>query len=347
MPELTPCFGGPVVGCLPPAAHPYFEHFPGMGAQTAGVKSRLQLSAQVLALVERQGGVVSRDQLLRSGLPRPAVARMLTSGLLTRVTSGVYARGADPGWLGRAWAGLLIGGSTAVLGGTTAGYLEKLVREPPDVITAYSSRQLASRDGWLFIRGHRLARGEPARTRYEATVIDLCCSSRDEDALAALLSDAVSSRRTTAKRLLTEVDGRTRVRHRSLLRQVLCDVSQGAHSALERRFLVAVERAHELPTATRQAHARTKHRSDAYYEDFGLVVELDSKLHHRGSASFVDMSRDNDHALVGIVTLRFGWAHVTGSNDCSTAEVIAAALSSRGWTGPGRTCPHCELVHPV
>lgn len=137
-------------------------------------------------------------------------------------------------------------------------------------------------------------------------MIDLC-ADRDEDGLAALLADALSSRRTTTERLLTEVRRRTRVRHRKLLCEVLGDVSVGAHSALERRFLLNVERAHGLPCATRQAHARTKHRSDAWYEEFGLLVELDSKLHHSGGAAFHDMTRDNDHALAGLTTLRFGW----------------------------------------
>ncbi len=299
---------------------------------------------QVLA--ERQAGVLSRDQLLRAGVSRRSVTRMLSTGALHPITPGFYRRWSEQTWLSRAWAGLLMGGSTAVLGGTTAGYLHKLVRDEPDTITVYTTSQVVHRQGWQFIRGQRASRGEPARTRYEATVIDLC-ADRDEDGLAALLADALSSRRTTTERLLTEVRRRTRVRHRKLLCEVLGDVSVGAHSALERRFLLNVERAHGLPCATRQAHARTKHRSDAWYEEFGLLVELDSKLHHSGGAAFHDMTRDNDHALAGLTTLRFGWGHVTGSSACATARTLAAALSARGWAGPITSCPHCALVHPV
>ena len=322
------------------------DHFGRLGAHTASVRARTALPADLVALAQRQAGVLSRDQLLRFALSRQTIARLLASGLLTVVTPGIYLRGGEPSWMSRAWAGLLIGGSTAVLGGPTAGYLQKLVREPPDVITVYSNRQLAPRDGWLFVRGTRACSGEPARTRYEATVIDLC-AERDEDDVAAVLADAVSSRRTTTKKLLAEVHSRSRLRHRSLLCDVLDDVDAGAHSALERRFLVDVERAHGLPTATRQAHAGTAHRSDAWYEEYALVVELDSKRHHSGGATFHDTTRDNDHALVGLTTLRLRWAHVTGSNACATAQVLGAALAARGWYGPLTSCPKCALVHPI
>lgn len=271
---------------------------------------------------------------------------MLTTGLLTTLTPGIYLRASEPTWMGRAWAGLLIGGSTAVLGGAAAGFLERLVRQEPEVITVYTARQVAARAGWSFIRGTRRSRGEPARSTYEATVVDLC-ADRNEDDIAALLADALSSRRTTAKRLLGEVHGRSRLRHRALLSEVLGDVTVGAHSALERRFLVNVERAHGLPAAVRQARALTQHRSDAWYEDFGILVELDSKLHHTGGAAFHDMTRDNDHALVGIATLRFGWGHVNGSAACATAGVLGEALAARGWAGPLTSCPHCAMVHPV
>ena len=310
------------------------------------MKVRRDLGKDLLALATHQAGVLSRDQLLRAGMSRAVIARMLCNGLLTTLTAGIYTRAGDTTWLGRAWAGLLIGGRSAVLGGAAAGHLQQLVREAPDVITVYTARQVTPRDGWQFIRGTRKARGEPSRTCYEATVIDLC-DGRDEDALAALLADAVSSRRTSAPRLLAEVNSRGRIRHRSLLREVLGDVSQGAQSALERRFLLAVERPHALPTATRQAHAHNAHRSDAWYESFGLLVELDGTLHHRGAAAFHDMTRDNDHARAGLLTLRFGWAHVTGSAACATAHYVAATLMARGWPGPAMPCSNCSRVHSV
>jgi len=218
-------------------------------------------------------------------------------------------------------------------------------KEPP-AITVYTRRQLSPLTGFTFVRGSRKSVGEPPRTTVEATVLDLC-AGRDEDELAALLADALSSRKTKQKQLLAELAGRSRVPNRELLRQVLGDATSGAHSALERRYLVDVERAHGLPAAIRQSHAHAQHRNDAWYEKFGLLVELDSKEHHRGSAALRDQRRDNDHALLGLITLRFGWSDVTGSAVCDTAQLVAAALTARGWPGPVTNCPHCALVHDV
>lgn len=249
-------------------------------------------------------------------------------------------------WLGRAWAGVLIGGDGAVLGGDAAAFLHGLGRLEPDLITVHTSRQLMPPAGYTFIRGLRESGGEPPRISCEATVLDLC-AERDEDDLAALLADAISGRRTTPKKLLREIERRRRVPHRALLRRMLGDVSSGAHSALERRYYVDVEQGHSLPAATRQINAHADHRSDCWYQEFRLLVELDGKLHHSGSAAFRDRGRDNDHALLGLTTLRFGWSDVTGVAVCHTAQVVAAALTMRGWPGPLTSCRRCALVHDV
>ena len=259
---------------------------------------------------------------------------------------GIYTRGGPLTWLGRAWAGVLLGGDHATLGGTSAAFLHGLEKAEPTRITVYTRRQVSPKTGFQFIRRTRTSGGEPPRTTYEATVVDLC-ADLDEDELAALLADALSSRKTKAKQLLDEIAGRRRVPHRNLLRQVLGDTSQGAHSALERRYLTDVERAHGLPAATRQAHAHAKHRNDVWYEDYGLLVELDGKAHHRGSAALHDRARDNDHALLGLITLRFGWNDVAGIAACQTAELVAAALAGRGWPGPLTPCSRCARVHDV
>lgn len=59
------------------------------------------------------------------------------------------------------------------------------------------------------------------------------------------------------------------------------------------------------------------------------------------------MSRDNDHTLLGLVTLRFGWRHVIGIEACTTAQMVASALVNRGWAGPLLPCRRCEQVHDV
>ena len=293
-------------------------------------------------LATAQQGVLSRAQLLEYGLHRRVVARMLHDGILHPLTAGVYTFGPAAGWQSRAWAGVLLGGQRSVLGLESAAHLLGLQKVPPDVVTVFTSANHRQRPGWRFIRADRRAVGEPPRTNVETTLLDLCADA-DSDRIAALLADAMSGGRTTAKRLLAALAQRPALPHRALLREILGDVSVGAHSALERRYLVDVERPHHLPTAIRQRHAHHSHRSDALYDDYRLLVELDSKLHHSGGAAFTDMTRDNAHALMGITTIRLGWQQVT-ANACETARMIGGFLMTRGWEGPVQPCQHCRLV---
>lgn len=104
-----------------------------------------------------------------------------------------------------------------------------------------------------------------------------------------------------------------------------------------------VERGHGLPRAVRQSGPSRRYRSDVWYRDFGVIVELDGRLHHQGLAAFGDMSRDNLHRLRGSITLRFGWAHVAGE-PCLVARQVAAALSAGGWNGSLTRCQRCAQV---
>ena len=300
----------------------------------------------MVALLDAQAGMISRDQLLRSGVSQRSIERMLAGGWLTRYARGVYARAGIQTWLGKAWAGVLLGGDGAVLGGGAAAYLHGLMPSEPEQITVHTARQLRPAPDYLFVRGVRRSTGEPPRLSYDETVLDLCADA-DEDQLAALLADALSGRRTTQKGLLHELERRRRMPRRALLRIMLGDVASGAHSALERRYLVDVERAHGLPTAIRQTHAHSDHRNDCWYREFSLLVELDGTLSHSGSSAFHDRHRDNDHALLELVTLRFGWNDVAGIAACQTARYVADALMARGWPGPWVACRHCALVHDV
>lgn len=302
-------------------------------------KTEFLTDLRVLAGV--QGGVVSRAQLLAQGLSRRVVARMLADGIIERLTPGIYTVGAGQGWLGRAWAGVLLGGDDAVLGYQAAGRLHGFLSDEPPEIEVFTPERHVDRPGWRFVLSSRRGRGEPPRTSVEETVLDMC-ASLDEDEIAALVADVISRRATTAKRLRAELSTRGRQRHRALIYDIVGDADSGVHSALERRFLVNVERAHGLPVAVRQAQVRRLHRSDAWYEDYRVIAELDSKLHHGGGATFHDMARDNDHALTGVVTLRFGWAQVSGVAACQTALFLGQVLMSRGWEGPIQPCSHCQ-----
>lgn len=182
--------------------------------------------AELRALAAAQSGVLSRRQLLGHGVSRRVIARFLADGIVGTLTPGVYLVGQGSGWLGRAWAGILLGGERSVLGLESAGYLHGVIKTEPAEITVFTPADHANRIGWRFIRASRIGNGEPTRAGLEATVLDLC-AGRDDDDMAALLADVISNRRSTAKRLLAELAVRRRQPSRRLLRDILGDVQAG------------------------------------------------------------------------------------------------------------------------
>lgn len=301
---------------------------------------------QLRALAAAQGGVVSVGQVQALGSSRESLRRWVRDGHWRRLTTGVYYLGVgDPPWLARAWAGVLLGGSSARLGGEAAGHRWGLVDDPPEMIQVLVplTRQVVARDCWSFLRerpGVRSARsvGEPPCTGIADTVVDLC-ADRDADGVVDLVTRAVQGRRVAAVQLLGCVRFRSRVPHRATLLALLGEVQQGAESTLELRYLRDVERAHGLPTGARQRRSRTRDEvRDVLYEDYATIVELDGLAHLRRVLR--DMRRDNAALLGGMATLRFGWPDVTGS-PCRVAWQVAAALVGRGWSGLPTRCPRC------
>ena len=141
------------------------------------------------------------------------------------------------------------------------------------------------------------------------------------------------------------LDSRSRIRRRALLASVLDDIATGTCSALEQGYLDRVERAHGLPTARRQVRDSAKGvvYRDVDYEEFGLLVELDGRVHHSSARDRdKDLDRDLDAALEERATVRLGWGQVF-ERSCATADKIGALLVKRGWDGSPTTCPDCRI----
>jgi very-short-patch-repair endonuclease len=293
-----------------------------------------------LALSRGQAGVLSRQQVAGFGLSDTVISRLVGQGWWRPVTRGVYALAPDS-FLQRAWAGVLVGGQWAVLGQLAAGSLHGLIPTEPDQICVYTGadHQVTRSDPrWLFVRSDRLGVGEPARTRLAQTIIDLA-ALLDGDDLAGLVARALGSRRVSAQQVLNLLDDYPRLRHRALLAEALGGFARGAHSPLEVRYERDVERAHGLPTASRQVRVSGSSRCDACYELYRLIVELDGLAYHLNKVA--DMERDNQHLIAGFRTLRFGWTHVT-QRPCWVAAQVATALTQAGWPGTPHPCPRCR-----
>lgn len=317
--------------------------------QCGGVHRQHDPSPALLALAAAQAGVLSAGQALGHGLTRSSTSRLVDRGAWQRLTPGIFLLGVgEPTWSATAWAGTLLGGDGSRLGYAAAGHLWGLVEEPPRSISVLvpSTRVLEPRGCWRFLRerpGNRSARspGDPPRTTVEDTVLDLCADATPRE-LVDLVTRAIQTRRTNARRLLTRAGERERLRHRRLLQEVLGDVAIGAESALEVRYLRDVERRHQLPSARRQ-HRSVQHGAvrDLRYDAYTLLIELDGRTHIAGR--FRDMHRDNAALLDGEVTLRYGWTDVT-EQPCQVAREVAGVLTQRGWPGVLTRCSWCAHV---
>jgi hypothetical protein len=178
-------------------------------------------------------------------------------------------------------------------------------------------------------------------------LLDLASDAASDDAAVAVLGDACQCWATTAPRLLAALAERPRLPRRRVLTAVLHDVATGVYSALERRYLVTVERPHGLPTAQRQRRVREGRTSayrDVEYLAAGLVVELDGRLGHEPAADrWNDLDRDIDTAIGGRLTVRVSWGQVL--QPCRLAAAVADLLHARGWAGRPHPCGDaCRLV---
>jgi hypothetical protein len=320
---------------------------------------RIRLPSDCVELLDRQHGVLARWQAPLCGLDQSAIDAMLRAGRWQPLYRSVYA--AFTGLPSRdaiLWAAVRRCGPTATLSHHSAAELDGLADGAAAQIHVTIAGQLrftvsdgTPNLGLPRIAVHRSKRIEaarhparlPPRTRIEETALDLTQVAATLDAALAWLAAACGRRLTRPELLRQAIEPRSRLRWRAELSAALDDVSSGAHSILELRYIRDVERPHGLPTAIRQTRVRTGSRTrylDNLYKEFGLVIELDGRAAHPADDRWRDIHRDNSLSGGGLGTLRYGWADVT-SRPCQTAQEIADVLRTRGWSGQLARCPSC------
>ncbi|MGH8775006.1 MAG: hypothetical protein ACRDWI_07465 [Jiangellaceae bacterium] len=170
-------------------------------------------------------------------------------------------------------------------------------------------------------------------------MLDLVDDSPSSRAVAGWITAAVQRRRTSPSLLAAALANRKKISWRALAESMILDVASGAHSLLELEFLGSVERAHALPTGSRQQR-RVGARViwiDVEYLAFATRVELDGRVGHEGDGRFRDRQRDNRGTVAGASTLRYGYAETYGT-PCAVAAEIGHVLRARGWGGTPKPC---------
>jgi hypothetical protein len=299
-------------------------------------------------LVDRQHGVLTREQAIGAGLSRHAISARVGTGRWQRLYRGVFVTFSGP--IPRAallWGAVLRGGDQAVLSHHTAAELWRLSDAPSPSIHVSVPRQTGplGAPGLVVHYSVRLAAARhparlPPQTMLEETILDLAdLCWMPEDAVAWPIR-ACQRRLTTPARIVVALEQRARVRWRRDLVDALSETRAGVHSPLELRYLRDVERRHGLPPGDRQVLVISGSRRqylDVRYSDYGVIVELDGVSAHPAESRQADARRDNANTLSGNQTLRYGWVPVA-YHACEVALEVANLLRQRGWRGAPRPC---------
>ncbi|MGZ0150563.1 hypothetical protein ACXJJ3_26120 [Kribbella sp. WER1] len=316
---------------------------------------RRQLADEGLdVLVHVQSRVVSRAQLLAAGSSEAEVRRRVRSRVHGRrwqtVHPGVYLTHTGPiGYHEQLVAALLYAGPEASWSHYTAAEQFGLIKPDarrPVYVTVPWHRRVRARPNLVITRDShwedRLAEGIPPRSRPAEAVLQIIGISRSLDTAAAVVAEACQSGRVAPGEIVAALAGRSRLRHRAALQQILADVAQGTHSLLELRYLRDVERAHGLPRGQRQRAVEGEY-TDVAYVPYELVVELDGRFHFAPRQRWRDLDRDNRAALRSETTLRYGWLDVT-SRPCAAAVQVLRVMRRKA---PSLTAHPCSPSCPV
>jgi hypothetical protein len=320
-----------------------------IGAMSSELPSTLRELARV------QHGVFSRRQALRAGFTTDLVKSRIRRNSWRPLFPGVYTvLTGSPGRSAQLWAAVLYAGPGALLSHETAAELSGLADRPSERIhlSIPDERRVVARPGLSVHRSARVleaAQGHayPPRTKVEETVLDLTQTAATFDDVCGWVTRAFARDLTDEARLLGAITQRAKLRWRADLHGLIVAAAGGDHSVLEFRYDRDVERAHGLPTASRQVpfakqgqgQGGRRGRRDRVYEEYAVVVELDGRLAHPVENKWRDKARDNAAALEGKQTLRYDWTDVS-HQPCATAAQVAGVLRVHGWQGAPKPCSY-------
>ena len=300
------------------------------------------------AVAAAQHGVVTYDQLVRSGLAPRTLQRWIESGRLIRLHHGIYAIAGTPDTFERkCWAAVLGAGGpdVAAVSHLTAAYIWGLIEDEPPVhvvVRRGSTPDLQgvvvhqTRDPFVVHQRGGIPVTSPLRV-----MVDLGALVPDrvvEDALDRGLVDRLFTLAAVEWQLV-EVARKGR-RGIGPLRRVLDSRALGRNrpdGLLEPRFARLCLQ-YSLPSPVFQ-HWIGRHRVDFAYPDLMIAIEVDGYWAHGSFEAFQrDRERQNELVLAGWTVLRFTWTDLV-RRPREVAQMVADAI------GRARM-PHAAEIAP-
>jgi len=300
---------------------------------------------------DAQFGLITAAQLAEIGVHASTASRRSLGGMWTRVLPGVHlVDGGMPTRQQREMAALLYAGPDALLTGTSAlrhhgvralGLQEVSddVAERPEpvhVLIPHQRRRLST--GYVRVeRTHRfpavvIRRRGVAMSSVPRSVGDAARRSRRPSDVAALVAEVVQRGLATVPELDEELRVGAR-RGSGLFRDALMSVSGGARSAPEGDLARLLESA-GIPSVRYNAVLATESgrhvaTSDAWLDDVGLAIEVDSVAHHTSPDDFARTLRRNArYAAAGVLVLGVLPADLRDRPSAVLHEVLAARAAA-------------------
>jgi Transcriptional regulator, AbiEi antitoxin/Protein of unknown function (DUF559) len=291
------------------------------------------IEVAIAAVASKQGGHVTRMQLLELGLGTKAIDYRIRTGRLITIYRGVYAVGHLPTLpLDRASGALLACGPEAALchsSGATLWGFEKLWRFPFDVAVALNGRRPKG------IRIHRITTltdvdiaihlGVRA-TSAARTILDIAPTT-PTSRLTRIVNDARLARHLTIERLNDVVQRNPRHPGAGKLKPLAHEAGNPTRSTLEDEFKAFCKR-FSLPTPLTNVEV-AGYEVDALFPDHKLIVELDGYETHVDRRSFErDRQKDADTLQAGFNTIRLTKLRLSHTPE-TEAHRIHALLAKR------------------
>jgi hypothetical protein len=274
----------------------------------------------IAALAAPQHGVVSRQQLLATGVTRRQIAARLRAGRLHRMYAGAYAVGHRSRTPEAVWAAAVLAcREGATLSHRSAAALWRLARDGalPAVTTSRGLRTpgIEHHRATLAQRDRTVHRGIPV-TSVARTLADLA-HVLDDDRLEQAVRDAQFAGRWEEDAIRDALTRRPSTR----LAAYLGDIAP-MQTRLEHRFLRLCDR-HRIPRPLTQHGHRP--RLDFVWPQHRVVVEVDGWEAHRTRVAFQrDRATTNALLLDGFLVLRFTWEDVNRRPELVATQVRRA-----------------------
>lgn len=306
-----------------------------------------------LALLRRQDGLVTREQVFAQGLSYETIRANLAAGRWQTVGYGVYATYTGPLSEDARRRAAVLEHWPCALSHRTAGEMLRLCGPDPSapihVVVAYGSSAVSSMGAVVHRTRafeHILVDTDPPTVSRARTAVDLAVAEANpHDAMRTMLHCLVVGGLTPPE-VLAAIELRRPWRWKRALIDAVRYAAEGVTSKLELLYALDVEEAHGLPPAVRQlpvAVDGVRRFEDVSYRvgDRTAIVRLDGHEGHANRATaLTDRRRDTAALLDGHARMVVGWPEAR-HHPCRTAQEVGAMLESIGWDGGLRPCARC------